>query len=134
MELGNTILILVLLPVYGFGIALHLDLIDSGDMFHIEELIKNVNLESQNDSLLSNAFMSSSVEGLIQHAYVDLGLKKVLVDTSPDEPGSGDEYFDNLINECSFHSDDSIEGNVCVVCTLLDKEIEFPCIDFWIDF
>jgi len=65
MGLGNTILILVLLPVYGFGIALHLDLIDSGDMFHIEELIKNANLESQNDSLLSNAFMSSSVEGCL---------------------------------------------------------------------
>jgi len=134
MELGNTILILVLLPVYGFGIALHLDLIDSGDMFHIEELIQNIDLQSQSDSLFSNAFMSSDVEGgIIEHAYIDLGLKNVLVD--PNEiPNSGDEYFDNLINECSFHSDDSIEGNVCVECKLLDEHLRFPCIDFWIDF
>ena len=68
MGLGNAILILALIPVYGFGIALHFDLIDSGEMFHIQELVENIDFQSQNDSLLSNAFMSSDVEGGIQHA------------------------------------------------------------------
>jgi hypothetical protein len=68
MGLGNIILILALIPVYGFGIGLHLDLIDTGEMFHIQDLVKNVSVESQNDSLFSNAFMSANIEGVIQHA------------------------------------------------------------------
>ncbi len=68
MGLGNTILILALVPVYGLGIGLHLNLIDTGEMFHIQDLVKNASLESQNDSLFSNAFMSANVEGVIQHA------------------------------------------------------------------
>ena len=68
MGLGNSIVILALIPDYGFAIGLPLDLIDNGEMFHIQDLVKNVSVESQNDSLLSNAFMSANVEGVIQHA------------------------------------------------------------------
>jgi len=123
MQLGNALAIIALIPLYGFGVGLHLDLIDTGEMFHIENLVKNADLESQSNSLLSNAFMSTDVEGLIQHASISLGLVKVLVDPSIEEPNSGDEYFDNLINECRFHSDESIEGNTCVLCKLVDPEI-----------
>ncbi len=131
MGLGNAILILALLPVYGFGIALHFDLIDSGEMFHIQDMVNDASVEYQSNLLMSSAFMSGDSEGLIQHASISLGLAKVLVDPN-EEPNSGDEYFDNLINECIFHSDESIEGNICVVCKLVDTEI--PCKDMWIDF
>ena len=131
MGLGNTILILALIPVYGFGIALHFDLIDSGEMFHIQDMVNDASVEYQSNLLMSSAFMSGDSEGLIQHASISLGLAKVLVDPN-EEPNSGDEYFDNLINECIFHSDESIEGNICVVCKLVDTEI--PCKDMWIDF
>ena len=131
MGLGNAILILALIPVYGFGIGLHLDLIDSGEMFHIQDMVNDASVEYQSNLLMSSAFMSGDSEGLIQHASISLGLAKVLVDPN-EEPNSGDEYFDNLLNECIFHSDESIEGNICVVCKLVDTEI--PCKDMWIDF
>jgi len=46
---------------------------------------------------------------MIEHAFIDLGLSKILVDPNG-EPNTGDEYFDNLITECSFHSAESITG------------------------
>ncbi|MGI0077566.1 MAG: hypothetical protein ACREAU_09235, partial [Nitrosopumilaceae archaeon] len=63
----------------------------------------------------------------LEHAFIDLGLDKVFVDPNG-QPNTGDEYFDNLITECSFHSDESIHGNVCLACLLVDKKIE-PCDD-----
>ena len=68
MGLGNTKVIQALIPAYGFRIGLHIDLFDIGEMFHIQDLIKNLSVESQNDSLFSNVFMSANVEGIIQHA------------------------------------------------------------------
>ena len=90
MGLGNAILILALIPVYGFGIGLHLDLIDSGEMFHIQDMVNDASVEYQSNLLMSSAFMSGDSEGLIQHASISLGLAKVLVDPN-EEPNSGDE-------------------------------------------
>ena len=59
-------------------------------------------------------------DDMIEHAYIDFGLDKVLVDPN-EQPDTGDEYFDNLITECSFHSDESIADSVCVVCKLIGK-------------
>jgi len=133
MELRNTLAIIALIPLYGFGIGLHLDLIDTGEMYHIENLVKNAVLESQSNLLMSTAFMSGNGVETINHAYVGLGLGKVLVD--PDEiSGNGDEYFDNKIEECIFHSDDDIDQRVCLACKILKKEIE-PCEDsIFLDF
>jgi len=125
MQLGNTSLaIIALIPLYGFGIGLHLELIDTGEMFHLENIVKTADVDFKSNSLFSDAFMSTDVEGIIQHASISLNLVNVLVDPSIEEPNSGDEYFDNLINECTFHSDESIEGNTCVLCKLVDPEIE----------
>jgi len=45
----------------------------------------------------------------ISHAYIDLELKKVLNDNNTEE--TGDDFFNNLIFACSFHSDQSIRGS-----------------------
>ena len=64
-------------------------------------------------------------------ASIDLKLDNVLVD--PNEEVTGDEYFDNLITECSFHSAESIEGKVCIACKVVDTKVE-PCEDLFLSF
>ena len=44
----------------------------------------------------------------ISHAYIDLELKKE-INFGPDkEKGTSDDFFNNIIKACSFHSDDSL--------------------------
>jgi len=66
-----------------------------------------------------------------RHASIDLELSSVLVD--PNKDVIGDEYFDNLISECSFHSAESIEGKVCIKCKVVDTKVE-PCEDLFLSF
>ncbi len=45
----------------------------------------------------------------ISHAFVDLEVKKILNDNdTPQNPA--DDYFDNVIQSCSFHADKDIEA------------------------
>ena len=45
----------------------------------------------------------------ISHAFVDLDVKKILNDNeTPNNPA--DDYFDNVIQSCSFHADKDIEA------------------------
>ena len=45
----------------------------------------------------------------ISHAFVDLEVKKILNDNgSPTDPS--DDYFDNVIQSCSFHADKNIDA------------------------
>ena len=45
----------------------------------------------------------------ISHAYIDLELKKEINDNGTPENDS-DDYFNNLIKACSFHSDQSLDS------------------------
>ena len=44
----------------------------------------------------------------ISHAFVDLEIKKILNDAGTEE--SGDDFFDNVIQSCSFHGDKDIDA------------------------
>ena len=44
----------------------------------------------------------------ISHAFVDLEVKKILNDAGTEDPG--DDYFDNVIQSCSFHGDKDIDA------------------------
>lgn len=45
----------------------------------------------------------------ISHAFVDLEIKKILNDNNtPENPA--DDYFDNVIQSCSFHADKNIDA------------------------
>lgn len=55
----------------------------------------------------------------ITNATIDLNVNQTLVD--PDTiPDSGDEFFANTIDECSFHSQENIVGNNTIICKLTD--------------
>ena len=51
-----------------------------------------------------------NLEAPISHAYIDLELKKE-INFGPDgKQGTNDDYFNNVIKACSFHSDDSLDA------------------------
>lgn len=61
------------------------------------------------------------LESPIKTANVDLELKKILED--PDGvKDSGDEFFKNVISECSFHTPDGLLIGSTIICKLTDEE------------
>ena len=65
----------------------------------------------------------------ISHAYIDLNLKKIRNDNNTPESNL-DDYFDNVISSCSFHSDQSILASPIenqelssgvIICKLTDE-------------
>lgn len=60
------------------------------------------------------------LKNLINGASVGFVLDSFLVDDTPQQVGSGDEYFANVVDKCSFHTDDSF-GPMCVICKLSDS-------------
>jgi hypothetical protein len=46
----------------------------------------------------------------ISHAFIDLNLKKIPNPGPDGQANTGDEYFDNVISSCSFHSDQNIRS------------------------
>ena len=68
----------------------------------------------------------------ITHAYIDLELKKVRNPGTDGIADTADDYFNNLIHACSFHSDQDIEGedndprtetlaDALIICKLTDE-------------
>lgn len=64
----------------------------------------------------------------ISHAFIDLNLKKVANNAGTPTDNS-DDYFDNIISSCSFHSDQSIRSadpatelsSGLIICKLTDS-------------
>jgi len=127
----SNILTMGLLAMIGFGIGLHLDLYDRGDMYQIQNIISQSVVKSQS-SMMQYAFMSDDTGGFISQATVGFGLGTVLID--PDGPEENNqEFIENKITKCIFHTDEDIDEPICIVCKLVDKEIE-PCEDIFLDF
>ena len=66
----------------------------------------------------------------ISHAYIDLELKKEINDNGTPEDDS-DDFFNNIIKACSFHSDDSLDAAAgeglnlspaLIICKLTNEE------------
>ena len=53
-------------------------------------------------------FGEADITSPISHATVDLNIKKVQNFGPDGEKDTDDDFFDNFISHCSFHSDDSI--------------------------
>ena len=56
--------------------------------------------------LQSLGWGEQDLQAPISHAFIDLNLKKVKNDAGT--PETSDDYFDNIISSCSFHSDQDI--------------------------
>jgi len=127
----SNILMIGLIVMIGFGAGLHLDLYDKGDMYRIQNILSQAVVKSQS-SMIQSAFMSDDANGFISHATIGFGLGSELID--PDGPAENQqEFIDNKVTECIFHSDEDIDVPICIVCKLVDKKIE-PCEDIFLDF
>jgi len=71
-----------------------------------------------------------NLESPISHAYIDLELKKE-INFGPDgEKGTDDDFFNNIIRACSFHSDQSLDAvdpklgiaPALIICKLTNEE------------
>jgi len=70
-----------------------------------------------------------NLESPISHAYIDLELKKEINNNGTPEDRS-DDYFNNVIKACSFHSDDSLDAldsklglsPALIICKLTNEE------------
>ena len=60
------------------------------------------------------------LKSLISGATVGFELDSFLVDDTPQQVGSGDEYFANVVDKCTFHTDESFSP-LCVICKLSDS-------------
>lgn len=71
-----------------------------------------------------------NLETPISHAYIDLELKKVINNGPDGEKGTSDDFFNNIIKACSFHSDDSLDelndklglSPALIICKLTNEE------------
>jgi len=70
-----------------------------------------------------------NLEAPISHAYIDLELKKEINNNGTPENRS-DDFFNNVIKACSFHSDDSLDefdlklglSPALIICKLTNEE------------
>ena len=65
-----------------------------------------------------------SVSSIIEQASISFGLDVITVD--PDNvPNTKDEFLINAVSQCIFSSNESIDTETCVICTLTDSEQNF---------
>jgi len=83
--------------------------------------IRNNSLENELLSLVKIGAMAEVPTNVIEHAYVGFVIDNFAVDPSPDKIGSGDEFFANVISQCTFHSEEDFEP-LCVSCQLFDAD------------
>jgi len=71
-----------------------------------------------------------NLETPISHAYIDLELKKEINFGPDNEEGTSDDFFNNVIKACSFHSDQSLDAfdaelglsPALIICKLTNEE------------
>jgi hypothetical protein len=145
MNRGAPIVLMMVVAVLGFISGASLELVLDGPdskISRVTNFIAGVGTGYEFIPVIKTAQMSGSLQTIIETANIGFAVAPVLIDPTGSEPGSGDEYFDNEINVCRFHSDEDINGSVfleesfddgiCIVCKLLHDEE--PCEDIWLDF
>jgi hypothetical protein len=91
-----------------------------GYMSRIKNLAKNASFEKFVGPFITLGFLSEQPP-IIEQASVGLKLGKHVVDPTPENGWTGDEYFANVISQCVFHSQESFEP-LCVICKLKDAD------------
>ena len=121
LEMKNSTIIY---SVISFGIAIgsimFAGILSDGYMIRIKDLVKNASFENFVGPIISFGYLSESSQ-IIEHATIGFVLDKFVVDPTPETGWTGDEYFANVISQCSFHSADPFD-QLCVICRLKDAD------------
>jgi len=91
-----------------------------GYMSKVRKLVEKTSIENYVGPFLTLGFLSQTPP-IIEHATVGFELGNFVVDPTPENGWTGDEYFANVINQCIFHSYESFEP-LCVICKLKDVD------------
>jgi len=89
-----------------------------GYMNKVRKLVKNASVENYVAPFLSLGLLAEE-SLIIQHASVAFELDKFVVDPTPENGWTGDEYFANVISQCVFHSQENFEP-LCIICKIKD--------------
>lgn len=144
------ILLLGLFVVVGYTTGLGAEYLVEGEMSKIQQLVNGATMDIKLFSMIKTAQMSQTMQEIIDSASISFEINPHLED--PDGiVGNGDEFFENTIDMCRFHSDSDIDGTfffnddgqnsqfdnfddgICIVCKILSEE-EIPCEDIILDF
>jgi len=90
-----------------------------GQMVETQNFIKNYLIGNEFLSLVQVAAMAEVQAAVIETASVGFVIGNSLVD--PDESITDDEFFANVVSQCTFHSEESFDP-LCVICQLSDSD------------
>ncbi len=93
-------------------------IVGEGYMSKVRNLVKNASIEDYLGPFLSLGVLAEE-SSIIQHASVAFELDKFVVDPTPENGWTGDEYFANVISQCVFHSQEDFEP-LCIICKIKD--------------
>ena len=110
---------LIGLAIFGAITGLLLEVMIEGDAAKFKQFAEKI---KSNTLILFETAQMQTVQNMISNAHVGFELSKTTVDPSPEEPGSGDEYFLNQVSECVFSSPEDIPFPTCLICQLSDQE------------
>jgi len=87
----------------------------------LQTFLTSPDLSGLDELGLNDPVQDEDAETIISSSSVDFEFDIITVD---DPNVERDEHFLNVINTCNFHSDENIDGDTCVVCTLKDSDGE----------
>lgn len=105
---------IIFVAVFSFG--LNADKIATGQMASDLENISNNLLSGLEILGLNDEEQDIDAQAVVTNANVDF--KFDVITANPDSP---EAHFLNVVSECSFHSNESIEEPTCVICKLLNS-------------
>ena len=79
--------------------------------------IHNKSLEAEILAFAKISAMAEIAEDISDNISVSFVLGNIPIDPSPDDYGSGDEFFMSVIDSCSIHSEENFEP-LCFICKL----------------
>jgi len=89
-----------------------------GYMSKIKKLVNNATVENYVGPFLTFGVLAED-SPIIEHASVGFEVDNFVVDPTPENGWTGDEYFANVISQCVFHSQENF-APLCVICRLKD--------------
>jgi hypothetical protein len=110
---------LIGLAIFGALTGLLLEVMIEGDAAKFKQFAEKI---KSNTLILFETAQMQTVQNMISNAHVGFELSKTTVDPTPEESGSGDEYFLNQVSECVFSSPEDIPFPTCLICQLSDQE------------
>jgi len=127
MKLNSPLFLFLISAVVGYASGLGLEVLVEGEMAKANQFVYDYHYTFYSmNSIIKSAEMSSDLQSVIDSASIGWGVDALLIDEQ------GEKYFKNIVNECKFHSpesilgfdfpNDNIDDGICIVCKILGED------------